>query len=134
MVFMKIIGITFLLICNSVFASSTFYDLKMELSLNGKHAHSPRIIVKEGLPATFTIKNNDNDKETFIDVIATKAVNDNAIMMEFKIGTIDKDGERTILASPKVIANENQATRISQNEHDGQEQISLTVTAKKQIQ
>lgn len=36
------------IIGSSAFASNNGYDLKMDLSMNGKHVSSPRIIVKAG--------------------------------------------------------------------------------------
>ena len=129
---MKILGLTFLLACSSAFASITNYDLQMDLSLNGKHVSSPRVIAKEGEIATIVQKTDD--KETFIEVITTKADMKNAVMMKFTVGTIGKNGERTILARPQVIARENETAKISQGETGGQELLSLSVTAKRQIQ
>ena len=129
---MKILGLTFLLACSSAFASTTSYDLQMDLSLNGKHVSSPRVIAKEGEIATIVQKTDD--KETFIEVITTKADMKNAVMMKFTVGTIGKNGERTILARPQVIARENETAKISQGETGGQELLSLSVTAKRQIQ
>ncbi len=129
---MKILGLTFLLACSSAFASITSYDLKMDLSLNGKHVSSPRIIAKEGEIASIVQKSDD--KETFIDVVTTKADTKNAVLMKFTVGTIGKNGERTILARPQIIAKENETAKISQGETGGQELLSLSVTAKRQIQ
>ena len=129
---MKILGLTFLLACSSAFASITSYDLKIDLSLNGKHVSSPRIIAKEG--ETASIIQKSDDKETFIDIVTTKADMKNAVMMKFTVGTIGKNGERTILARPQIIAKENVTAKISQGETGGEELLSLSVTAKKQIQ
>lgn len=129
---MKMLGLTFLFACSSVIASTTSYELKMDLSLNGKHVSSPRIIANEGEVAT--IVQESDDKETFIDVITTKADIKNTVMMTFTVGTIGKNGERTILARPQVLARENEAASFSQGKTGGQEIISLSVTAKRQIQ
>ncbi len=133
---MKLLGLTFLLACSSAFASTAIYEIKTDLFLNGKYAYSPRFVVKEGQTASFTGKSNgyNDGKETFIDVIATKADVKDAVMMKFTVGTIDKNGKRTILASPKMVAKENQEAQISQGEKSGRELLALTVTAKKQIQ
>ncbi|MGZ3787505.1 MAG: hypothetical protein ACXVLQ_03230 [Bacteriovorax sp.] len=128
---MKILGLAFLLACSSAFAS-TSYDLKMDLSLNGKHVSSPRVIAQEG--ETATIIQKSDGKETFIDVVTTKADMKNSVMMKFTVGTIGKNGERTILSRPQVIARENETAKISQGETGGQELLSLSVIAKRQIQ
>lgn len=128
---MKILGMIFLLACSSTFAT-TNYDIKMDLSLNGKHVASGRVIAKEGEVATIVQKSNN--KKTFIDVITTKTDMKNAVMMKFIIGTIGKNGKRNIFANPQVIARENETAKFSQGEAGGQEILSLSVVARKQMQ
>lgn len=43
---MKLFAIVLAFVGSSAFASTNGYDLKMDLSLNGKHVSSPRVIVK----------------------------------------------------------------------------------------
>ena len=129
---MKLLGITLLAMTSSAFASSNAYDLKMDLSLNGKHVSSPRVIVNEGEPATITQKTDSEGM--FIEVVATEGSvqNHKGIMMKFTIGTIGKNGERIIIAKPQVLARENEPAKITQSEEGSQrEQLSLSVVAKR---
>lgn len=127
---MKILGLMIFLTCSSAMAT-TSYDLKMELSLNGKHISSPRVIAREG--ETATIIQKSDDMETFIDVVTTTYDAKNTVMMKFTVGTIGKNGERIILSSPKIISKENEVAKIFQGETGKPEQISLSVIAKRQI-
>ncbi len=116
----------------SAFASTNAYDLKMDLSLNGKHVSSPHVIAKEGKPATITQENSSNGH--FIEVIATEGSiqNHKGILMKFVVGTIGKNGERTIISRPQVVAKEGEPAKITQSDSkNGAEYLSLSVTAKK---
>lgn len=125
---MKLIAIALVLFGSSAFASNA-YDLKMDLSLNKKHVSSPRIIVKAGEMGSINQKNGTED-EHFIEVIATESSikNKKGILMNFTIGTIGKNGERTILAKPQILAKENEPAQITIGEKNGSE-VSLSVTA-----
>lgn len=126
------LGIALLLIGSSAFGSTKGYDLKMELSLNGKHISSPRIIVKEGETATVTQKTDS--EESFIEVVAIEGTvqNHNSIMMKFVVGTISKNGERTIVSKPQILARENEPAQITVSEKEnGPVQLSLSVIAKR---
>lgn len=132
---MKILGMALLMTLGTAYASTNSYDLKMDLSLNGKHVSSPRIIVKEGEVASITQKTAN--EEQFIDVIATKSEMrniSNGILMKFTVGTIDKNGVKHISARPQVITKENVQAKITQGNNEGKEELSLSVIASKQIQ
>ena len=58
---MKILGMALLMTVGTAFASTNSYEIKMDLSINGKHISSPRVIVEEGKLATLSQKNNDNN-------------------------------------------------------------------------
>lgn len=122
---MKLIGIIVLVLGGSAFAGGPGYDLKMDLSMNGKHVFSPRVIAKAGETATATHKTDT--EETFIEVIPTEGTiqNKKGILMQMTIGTINKAGQRTVLSKPRVLANENEtATMTVENKNS---KISLSV-------
>lgn len=125
---MKLVAIALAFIGSSALASTNGYDLKMELSLNGKHISSPRVIVKAGETATVTQKTDT--EESFIEVVATegKVQNHKGIMMNFVVGVIGKDGERTIKAKPQILAKENEPAQITIGGKNGDE-VSLSVIA-----
>lgn len=101
----------------------------MDLSLNGKHISSPRVIVKAGETATITQKTDT--EESFIEVVATEGEvqNHKGIIMNFTVGTIGKSGERTIISRPQILAKENEQAQITVGENGGIENLSLTVLA-----
>jgi type II secretory pathway component GspD/PulD (secretin) len=129
---MKLLGIFLMIFGNSAFAATTNgYDLKMDLSLNGKHISSPRVIVKASETATITQKTDT--EETFIEVIAAEGEiqNHKGILMKFTVGTINKDGKRTIISKPQILAKENEKSQITVGESGSSENLSLSVLAKR---
>lgn len=125
---MKLVAIVLAFIGSSAFASTNGYDLKMDLSLNGKHVSSPRLIVKAG--ETAYINQKTDTEESFIEVVATEGSiqNHQGILMNFIVGVIDQNGQRVIKAKPQILANENEAAQITVGENNGDE-ISLSVVA-----
>jgi type II secretory pathway component GspD/PulD (secretin) len=109
------------------------YEIDMNLSLNGgKYITSPRITVKDGVAATMA--ESTNNAETFIEVVATEGqIQDRkGIFMKFKVGTVDKDGNKTIISEPQILASENEPAQISIGDNtNGTEKMSLIVVAKK---
>lgn len=127
---MKLLGLALILVGSSAFASTNGYDLKMDLSMNGKHVSSPRIILKAGEKGT--INQKTDTEESFIEVVATEGQvqNNKGIMMNFTVGYIGKNGERTIVSKPQILAKENEPALITVGEKDGTE-LSLSVVAKR---
>ncbi len=125
---MKMLVTVLAFVGSSAFAATNGYDLKMDLSLNGKHVSSPRVIVKAGETATVTQKTDT--EESFIEVVATEGSiqNHEGILMNFVVGVIGKNGERTIKAKPQVLAKENEPALITVGEKNGEE-VSLSVVA-----
>lgn len=125
------LGIALLMFGPLAFASTNGYDLKMDLSMNGKHISSPRVIVKAGETATITQKTDT--EESFIEVVATEGEvqNHKGIVMKFTVGTISKNGQRTIVSKPQILAMENEKAEIIVGEDGGKEQLSLSVVAKR---
>ena len=81
------------------------YDLKMELSINGKHISSPHTVVIEGEPATVT--QDTKDGKFFLTVATMKVPNETkiknpekkkALGFQFAVGKIGADGKETLLA------------------------------------
>jgi hypothetical protein len=125
----KITTLICILVGSSAFASTNGYDLKMELSMNGKHVSSPRVITKEGETASIT--QDSNGEKIFMDVIATEKPTDNkqAILMKFVVGTISATGEKKIVSTPQIIALENQKAEIKVGNQPGKEDLALSVIA-----
>jgi ribosomal protein S4 len=126
---MRVLGFVLTIIAGSAFAENG-YDLKINLSLNGKHVASPRIIVKAGEKATITQRGYS--QESFIEVVATEneAKNVPGILMKFSVGYIQKNGERTIISQPQILTNENSLSTMTVGKI-GEEQLSLIVQAER---
>jgi hypothetical protein len=125
--------ILFTMICffsSSVFAGQKAFDLKMELSLEGKHISSPKVIVKEG--ETKTIVEESNGQKTYIEVSAKQdkaSGGKQTIYMAFVIGKIASDGSKTVISTPRITAAPNETAQISIGEKGAPDLLSLSVIA-----
>lgn len=126
-----ILMMTICLFAVTSFAKTAAFDLKVELSIDGKPSTSAQIIVAAGQKGSVT-QENDGQKN-FIDVVAKedKASNGKqAIFMDFVIGKIEKDGTKKILSTPKIIALPNEEAQITVGSSKP-EVVFLKVTATK---
>jgi hypothetical protein len=129
----RLIGF-FICLNSTAMASTSGYDLKMDLSLDGKHVSSPSVIVKSGEMASIIQKTDKEEASNFIEVIASEGEiqNHKGILMKFKVGSISKSGERTVLSEPRILAKENELAKITvSNKEGGSEQLSLSVVVKR---
>lgn len=116
---------------SQVRASNLSYDLKMELTLDGKSS-SPRIIVTEGQKAS--IEEVTTSKHAFVEVIATSSKSDSkVVMMDFVVGTVDSAGTRTIVSNPRILAKENERAQITIQNDEGSGNLSLAVVAQRRV-
>lgn len=127
---MKLVAIILAFMGSSAFAFTNAYDLKMDLSINGKHVSSPHIFVKAGEMGSVSQKTDT--EENFIEVIATEGQvqNQKGIMMNFTVGYIGKNGERTVVSTPQILAKENEPALFTVGQKNGTE-LSLSVVAKR---
>lgn len=123
----------FSILCGSVgLASSRGYELKMDLSLDGQHVSSPRVVTVAGETATVTQKNETG--QSFIEVTANEGAiqGHKGILMKFVVGTISKNGKRTILSKPEVLAKENVPAQITVGKENGANpEVALSVVAQR---
>ena len=107
------------------------YDLKMKLSVNGKIISAPHILTKAG--ETTTITQKTEDEESFVEVTAIDGsiLGTEGIMMTFVVGTIDKDGQRTITSRPQIFAKENKQSKVTVEQDGRNEILLLSVVAKR---
>lgn len=126
----QIIFLLYIISFNLLAESKNTYDVKIDLSLNGKYISSPRIILNENQEGNLKQK-DETGKEHFIDLIIqhkeTKIVK-NGVLMKFAIGTMEK-GVKKIVAKPHLFTRENQSAEISQSDEKGKENISIKVIA-----
>ena len=118
------------------FATTSGYELKVDLSIDGKLISSPRIITIAGEKASISQRIEKSKNGTFIEVIA-KDVPDsvpNAIRMDFVVGTIDHDGKKTVLATPSIITLENEKAMIETTEDNGKSVALSVIPQRKSLQ
>jgi hypothetical protein len=128
-----IVGLFCFFISVFSYADENIFELKMELYLNGQHISSPRVITKEGEKAVITQENSSNLK-TELEVIVKEEMTPNrkiAIMMDFTISQVSKDGVKTILSKPRILSIYNEQAKIIQSDEDGNEVLNLSVIANK---
>lgn len=113
----------------SAFAGTNGYDLKIDLSLNGKNVISPRLLVKAG--ATVSIAEETRGDKTFVEVSPSEKLQNgqHAILMKFVVGKILADGSKKILSSPQIIALENSKAEIKVGKPGSGDELSLSVVA-----
>ena len=109
--------------------TATGYALKMELSMNGKVVSTPRLVVRSG--ETGSITEESAARKTFIEVTATEGSvqKRKGIMMNFVVGLVAKDGTRTVLSRPSILANENEKAEITVANKESGETVALSVIA-----
>ena len=122
-----------ILVVNTTFATTTNgYDLKFDLSLNGKRISTPRVYVLEGAVASVEQKSATNS--SYIEVKATEVLvsNKKRIKMSFTVGIIDKFGDKTVTSKQNVIARENELVKVTLSENeDNSKHLALSVVAKR---
>lgn len=121
------------LLSSTAFAASTGYDLNLELSINGKHISSSRIVALAGEKASITQRMENSKDGNFIEVVATEGEiqGKKGILMNFVVGTIDRDGKKTILARPSILSTENQKAEMTVSEENNKDSVSLSVVAQR---
>ncbi len=112
----------------SAFASKG-YDLKMELSIDGKKVGLSQVSVREGKKAKFT-QGTKADKMIIEASAREGSIQDRkGILMDFIISAVDKKGQIKVIATPTVLAQENDPATVTAN--NGKDEVSLSVTAKR---
>ncbi len=126
---MKVLALVLALTAGSALAGNG-YDLTIDLTMNGKHVASPRVIVKDSEVAT--VSTTWNSQGRFLEVVATefKGTGAPGILIKFTLGSVDKTGARTVLSRPQILTTEGPVSKIEVG-NTGAEQVSLTVQAKR---
>lgn len=120
---------TLALFTTPVFAAKT-YQMKIDWSVEGMPKTTANIITKENESAF--VKRIVKDKEYFLEVLpqTMDVSGKEAIRMDFKVGTIAKNGERTIASTPQVITNPNEVATITVGDSKTKSEVtSISVLA-----
>lgn len=108
------------------------YDIKMDLTIDGKKVSSPQVSVKRGETASVT--QDTAQGKTVLEVTADEGEVDNhkGILMKFSISSVTADGTRTVLATPQILtATDNERAEITVGNPEEKGRVSLSVTAKR---
>ncbi len=113
-------------------AKADAFDLKVEVSFNGRVVSSPRVVARAG--ETATIRQGAGFFENFIEItpFETEVDGRKAIHMKFVIGVITKDGRKTVISKPELVARENERAEIKVGNR--LQQVSLSVLAERMSQ
>ncbi len=117
------------------FASSEAYRINSDLSINGKHVTTAKLITNAGQEAMITQKSEDG-LETFIAVTPSEGQGQikgrKAILMKFVVGVIE-NGERKVLGQPQIMTAENSKAEVSVGRPgDEKDSFSLSVVAERE--
>ena len=131
---MKIpIALLCLLFGTSAMAATAAYDLKLELSIDGKTVATSRIVTKRGETATITQQDQNGNGYT-IEVLADEGVIEKSkgILMKFKVSRVVVNGTTTLLAAPQILtAKENEKATVSVGNEKEKGLLGLSVIAQR---
>ena len=116
-------------ITSPLFAATPIYDMQLRVSINGK-VTAPRIIAREGQTTT-AYETDENGNKTFVEATASEYT-DKMVMMNFKVGTVDANGKKTILSTPKMATMENESAAVTQVDTKTGEKLSVGVIFSRQ--
>ena len=99
--------------------TSATYELKVEFAIDGKVVSSPRMIVLADKKEMISEREPNSKNGTFIEVVTRdeSTQDGDAILMHFVVGTIDRDGNRIVLAEPKILTLENSKAMVETSGH-----------------
>jgi hypothetical protein len=100
-----ILVISAFLLSLQCFASTKAFDVKAEVSIDGKLVSRPHIVTKPNELASINQK-LQGDKDILIEMTASDYHSKdpkNGIMMKFTVSRLD-EGKRTVLATPQIVA------------------------------
>lgn len=114
-----------------VMAKTQKFDLKVNLTVNGKKIASPKLIVTEGKKGMIAWQNEGEKESHFIEVIAK---NDNdfgldVIFLDLKLG--HGESKKEIETEPEMLVKNNTPGTITIIDGQSQETMKLEVTAKR---
>lgn len=110
-------------------ADSRAFELSLDLTIDGRHIGSPRVVLEDGVKASIALE------DKFIDVVARASPEFDGIDISFWIGET-KDGQRKIVATPSVVTHPGQPAKLKVSVDDPAseiKQLTVVVTARKHV-
>lgn len=115
-------------------AAPKMYNLDLKVERKGQLVAEPRLSVIEGETATITQTNEKGG--SFVEVTAKEA-GPGQVRVEFLVGDIDAKGKRTTVATPQIIALENETASLTSTEtakgKRAAADVSVSVTARSEM-
>ncbi len=106
------------LFSTQLFAATKKFDVKAEISLDGKVVSNPHIVMQPNELASITQRSGNSDA-IIIEVIASDYSLPKAkdgIMMKFTISR-NNNGKKTIIGQPQIITHPNETAEITQGKN-----------------
>ncbi|MCC6138947.1 MAG: hypothetical protein IT287_09970 [Bdellovibrionaceae bacterium] len=129
---MKIIfSIASLLISIQTYANTKEFDIKAEISIDGKIVSKPQIITKPNETASISQDNGGKNAKTIIEVIASDDVSGkvkDGIMMKFTVSYINGK-KRTVVSKPQIIAKSGETAEIAVGDKGQPDALMMKVIA-----
>lgn len=128
---MKAISLFFIFLSSSTWAATNVYELQIDLTLNQKPTISKQLSIADG--SKVTISEEGKGVTTTVEVTAKEGAiqNTKGIVFDLVIGTIAKDGKKTILSRPQILAKENEPAEITSANNENEISLSLLVKRQK---
>lgn len=113
-----------------VFADTKSFDVKAEVSINGKLISRPHIVTKPNELASIS-QMDENKRETIIEVIASDYSSEkikDGIMMRFTVSYND-NGKRTVISKPQIVSISGETAEILVGEKEKTDALKIKVVA-----
>lgn len=112
-------------------AKTQKFDLKVNLTVNGKKIASPKLIINEGQRGIISWQNEGDKEAYFIDVIAKndKDFGPDVIFLDLKLG--HGESKKEIETEPEMLVKNNMPGHLTIIDGQSKEEMQLEVTAKR---
>ena len=128
----------FLLLCIFLFSTSSMamipkktFKVSMDLVSNEKVISNPKMIIKEGRIATAI--SGPKTKRTYFEILANQKnpLNENEILLELRVGYINDNGTKSVIAKPKLTATSGKETLLTIIDPNNNEDLTLRIFTEK---
>lgn len=115
----------------TAFAKTQKFDLKVNLTVNGKKIASPKLIINEGQRGTISWQNDGEKEAHFLEVVAKndKDFGPDVIFLDLKLG--HGETKKEIETEPEMLVKNNMPGHLTIIDGQSQETMELEVTAKR---
>lgn len=126
------LGFIFTLILQPAFGATSekMYSFAVDLALDNEVPMKTTIISSLGRHIEMT--EEVNGKKRFVEFVATPVVKSgaNSLNFQFVVGTIDKNGQRQVRATPQIITDHTSIANMTSANQDETEKVSVSVSWK----